>query len=262
MIIDWYTVIFQIINFLILVFLLRRFLYGPIVKAMEARRDEIIQREQDAEAKSSEAEERIRLYEEKREDLQRREDEIVEEAREKAEKERLRLLESSRSEVEETRERWLQELQRQQESFMQQLKLKIGRQASLVARRCLENLADAELEKMIFAVFTGKLEELPADERKRFAQAAEKGEAVSVRSSFAPSKDMLAQLEKALKKAAGKAVKLKQKEDPSLICGVELEAGGHLVAWSIDHYLNGGEKEILEHLQSQGKEGLPHDGGE
>ena len=34
---DWFTVIAQIINFLILVALLKRFLYGPIIRAMERR---------------------------------------------------------------------------------------------------------------------------------------------------------------------------------------------------------------------------------
>ena len=37
MLIDWFTVAAQAINFLILVLLLRRFLYGPIVKAMDDR---------------------------------------------------------------------------------------------------------------------------------------------------------------------------------------------------------------------------------
>ena len=41
MLIDWPTVAFQIINFLILVALLKRFLYGRIVQAMETRETHI-----------------------------------------------------------------------------------------------------------------------------------------------------------------------------------------------------------------------------
>ena len=41
MLINWFTVAAQIVNFLILVALLKRFLYGPIVAAMSAREGRI-----------------------------------------------------------------------------------------------------------------------------------------------------------------------------------------------------------------------------
>lgn len=41
MLINWFTVFAQIINFLILIWLLKRFLYGPIIKAMEERERKI-----------------------------------------------------------------------------------------------------------------------------------------------------------------------------------------------------------------------------
>jgi F-type H+-transporting ATPase subunit b len=37
MLIDWFTVGAQVLNFLILVWLLKRFLYGPILDAIDAR---------------------------------------------------------------------------------------------------------------------------------------------------------------------------------------------------------------------------------
>ena len=47
--IDWFTVVAQIINFLILVVLLKYFLYGRITAAMEQRQQEIATRWNDAE---------------------------------------------------------------------------------------------------------------------------------------------------------------------------------------------------------------------
>jgi len=37
MLIDWFTVVAQVINFLILVWLMKRFLYKPILNAIAAR---------------------------------------------------------------------------------------------------------------------------------------------------------------------------------------------------------------------------------
>ena len=37
MLVDWFTVLAQVINFFVLVWLLKRFLFKPIVSAMDAR---------------------------------------------------------------------------------------------------------------------------------------------------------------------------------------------------------------------------------
>ena len=47
--IDYFTIIAQIINFLILVFLLRHFLYRPVITAMDEREQKMVSRLKDAE---------------------------------------------------------------------------------------------------------------------------------------------------------------------------------------------------------------------
>ena len=60
--IDWFTVSAQIINFLILVFLLKRFLYGPVIRAMDKREEAIAGRLKDAGQKQEEAQKEIDRY--------------------------------------------------------------------------------------------------------------------------------------------------------------------------------------------------------
>ena len=55
MLIDWFTVSAQVVNFLILVWLLKRFLYKPILHAIDAREKRIAAELADADAKMSEA---------------------------------------------------------------------------------------------------------------------------------------------------------------------------------------------------------------
>ncbi len=55
MLIDWFTVIAQVANFLILVWLLKRFLYHPILNAIDAREKRIAKQLSDADAKMTEA---------------------------------------------------------------------------------------------------------------------------------------------------------------------------------------------------------------
>ena len=65
MLIDWFTVIAQIINFLILMWLLKRFLYKPILQAVDARDKKIKAQLQEAEQKMQQATTERKTYEQK-----------------------------------------------------------------------------------------------------------------------------------------------------------------------------------------------------
>ena len=55
MLIDWFTVGAQVVNFLILVWLLKRFLYRPILDAIDAREKRIARVLADTDAKKAAA---------------------------------------------------------------------------------------------------------------------------------------------------------------------------------------------------------------
>jgi F-type H+-transporting ATPase subunit b len=55
MLIDWFTVGAQLLNFLVLAWLLKRFLYRPILDALDAREQRIAAELADADAKRAEA---------------------------------------------------------------------------------------------------------------------------------------------------------------------------------------------------------------
>jgi F-type H+-transporting ATPase subunit b len=69
MLIDWFTVVAQIVNFVILLWLMKRFLYQPILSAIDARESRIA-------AELSEAATKLAEAEAKREVFQRKNDEI------------------------------------------------------------------------------------------------------------------------------------------------------------------------------------------
>lgn len=257
MIIDWYTVIFQIINFLLLVFLLRKFLYRPIIKTMEDREEKILRREEEAEAQARESREEAQAYRLKVTELQERDEELLEAARAQAEKEGLRLLEGARSQVEESRKRWNREVQREKEAFLKELRSQVGRQSCLIARQCLKDLADADLEGMIWDVFLKKLEGLPEGELASLRDALAEEGRVLLASSFEPLKEQLEETTASLADIFGRKAEITHQVDPGLVCGVELVAGGFRAAWSVDEYLEDVEKEIMGYLQQSEKEALP-----
>ena len=77
MLIDWFTVISQIINFLILIFLLKRFLYRPILKAIDAREERITNELQAAELQKSEAAKNEKKYQDLLNSLEANKTELI-----------------------------------------------------------------------------------------------------------------------------------------------------------------------------------------
>lgn len=252
MIIDWTTIIFQIINFLVLVFLLRKFLYGPIIKTMDEREQKIVEREEVAAAQKKEAEEEAETYRQKREKLEQQKEEIHEKALKQAEKEKRDLLDKARREVEETKQRWEESFEREKETFITELRSRIGQQACAISRRCLQDLADAKLEELIWNLFLKKIADLPGDERSKLKKALTADESrVELYSAFETPGQKVDDLEKILKElvsGSGDEVDLVSKVEQSLICGLELHAGGYRIAWSIDSYLEDLEAQILKDL--------------
>ena len=253
MIIDWYTIIFQIINFLILVFLLRYFLYGPIIRTMDEREQKIVQREDKAAELIEEADKEAQAYQRKSEDLHRQEEEIMEKARAVAEKEKHELLDKARQEVDEIKQRWEDDFEREKETFISELRLRIGQQACSVARRCLKQLADARLEELIWNIFLKKLGAMPAEELTALQETLAEGDhKIFLRSAFEPPEEALKELKNNLREILsdrGSALNLSTKIDSNLVCGIELDAGGYRVAWSIDSYLEDVEEQILKELE-------------
>lgn len=254
MIIDWYTVVMQIINFLILVFLLRRYLYGPIIDAMDARERKIVQREEEAAAREREAEEESRALRQERMRLQVQEENILEQARSSAQDTRQDLLRQARREVDETRRRWVQAYEYERETFVRELRHRVAEQACTIARRCLTDLADARLEELVFDLFIDRIEDLPRDEVVALGKALAAGQGkVTLRSAFEPLPDRVDELRTALNRLLsddGHApAELEVITDPSLVCGLEIESGSYRVSWNVDAYLEGIEEQVLRELE-------------
>jgi F-type H+-transporting ATPase subunit b len=219
---------------------------------MDERERKIVEREEEAEAKRREAEEQGEALREKNEELEKKQEEMLDEAREAAEEEKNRLLGDARREVDQTRLRWEEALEREQEAFASELRRRIGLQASSLARRCLEDLADARLEELVLKHFIARVDQLSEADRDELAEGIKKNQgSINLHSAFDLDDQQQGRVLEALMKVlppTGSEPQLAWKKQDHLVCGLELEAGGFRVAWNIDSYLEAVEAEILREL--------------
>lgn len=251
MLIDWFTVIAQIINFLILVLLLRRFLYRPILNMMAERERKIADRLEQAEKQRATAVAEIQTYRQKNADFDQERETMIRQAQADVAERRQSWLNDARNEVKETRTRWQKALAEEREAFLQTIRQQAGQQTYRVIRSALADLADAELEAQIVKAFLARLAHLPGEDAQTIRDVLARETAVlTLNSGFDLDDTQRKALRQAIATQFDNSHTLRFQTTPDLICGLELVAPGHKVAWSLASYLDELEQALLDALNS------------
>lgn len=241
MLIDVFTTIAQIINFLILVFLLKKFLYKPIVKAMEQREQRITLRLEEADNKLKLAEQEAEIYQEKQKAIDAIKENLLNNIKLEVEEERKVLLKNLRQEIELNRNQWLDALEKEKEAFWIVIRQKLGERIISISRQVLMDIANVTLEEQIIKVFIENLKRLDEGQVEAIRSAAAinpqpSGIAVS---SFPLSQEAAENLQVTINQLLGSdyQCKLEYQQSPEIICGIELNILGNKIAWNIKDYL-------------------------
>lgn len=246
---DWFTLVAQILNFFILVWILKRFLYQPILKAMGEReahiRDTIVQA--DEEKKKTQAE-RIDL-EHKNTEFAKQRDELLKQARNDAQEERKHLIEEARAEFETARLRYQKTLVREQNDLQQELSRQARIEVIAIAQRVLGDLADSELQERMAHKFCHRLAALSDEEKDQLRKPLEQSpeRLATIRHSVEMSPETRETLRKSITGILG-SLTLNFEDKPALGCGIELAVDGQKVAWSVDDYMRSLEISLNELL--------------
>lgn len=249
MLIDWFTVGAQVVNVLILVWLLRRFLYEPITRAMTERQRVIDDQLAEAERLRAEAaDEGDRLRDETEQFAAHRE-ERARQLREELDDTKRDQLAHMRADIDELQGRWRDAVAREREGFLLELRQRTGQQIVEVARRALRDLADETLESHIIERFLERLGDLDDDQRMTLVTAADSnGQRLHLRSAFDVAPSLRARLAAAVQSTVGPGYDLRFEVVPTLLGGIELRAGGQALAWTFDEYLESLESALTEAL--------------
>lgn len=249
MTIDWFTFTAQILNFLVLVWLMKRFLYGPIVEAMEQRETRISERLQSAEGAEKDALAARRDFEQKSADLDRASETLLLNAHREVDAWRVEHLQQARDEVDTARVGWRTSLERERQTLLRELQLEVAHHSSDVARRLLTELADERLQNRLVTRFLERLATADAATHKLISES-QRERPVIVESSheLSPSEQEVVCV------AVRQVTKLDGEVDfrinPDLVCGIELHAGGCKLAWSIREALAELESSLIDAIEA------------
>jgi F-type H+-transporting ATPase subunit b len=252
--INWFTVIAQVINFLILVWLLRRFLYKPILKAVDEREKKIAAQLDDAKAKKAEAEKEQVEFRKKNDAFDQQKKGLMDKAIAETNEERKKFLEEARAEANKLSTNLEAASKESRENLNREIVQKTQQEVFAISRKTLRDLASLSLEEQSVNIFIKRLNELKGDEKKKFIETFKSGPgSVLVRSAFDLPEKQQAEIKKSVSEISGTETQFQFKTAPELISGIELTAKGYKLAWSISEYLNSLEKSISETIKEKTK---------
>jgi F-type H+-transporting ATPase subunit b len=253
MLIDWFTVGAQAVNFLILVWLLKHFLYQPILHAIDAREKRIAAERADADEKRSEARKERDEFQQKNRSFDAERGALFSKAADEANAERSRRFEEVRVEAASRRDQQEETLRDERKRLGNEIAQLAQREVFGIARKALADLATVSLEERFGEVFTRRLRQMdaPAKEALGTAMRTSAGAAIA-RSTFELPDEQKAAIQNALNETFAMEVRLRFEIDSNAICGIELTAGGQKLEWNIAGYLAAMEHNVSALLDSAG----------
>ncbi|MDZ4760229.1 MAG: F0F1 ATP synthase subunit delta [Alphaproteobacteria bacterium] len=252
MLIDWFTVGAQVLNFLILVWLLKRFLYQPILDAIDAREKRIALALADADAKKTEAQKERDEFQHKNEELDRQRTALLNKAIEEVKTERQRLLEAARQAADALGAKRQESLSRDAHNLNQAIRRRTGEEVFDIARKALADLATESLEARLIEVFTRRLREMDEKAKADLGDALEMATGPAlVRSAFDLPPEQQSAIQDAINQTFSAEIQVRFETAPELIGGIELTAGSQKLEWSIDAYLESLGKSVQQLLKEK-----------
>jgi len=238
MLIDWFTVGAQTLNFLILVWLLKHFLYKPILNAIDAREKGIAAQLADATAKKAEAQKEHEEFQSKNKAWDEQRSALLGKATDDAKAEKDHLIDEAHKQADSLRAAQAAALQNDQKRLSTQIIRLTKEEVFDITRKALADLATVSLEERMGEVFTRRLREM--DPKSKVALGASlktQPDPAIVRSTFALPANQKVAIQNALNETFSAEVRLRFETAPDGVCGIELSANGQKVAWTIADYL-------------------------
>ncbi|MGK2908071.1 MAG: F0F1 ATP synthase subunit B family protein [Desulfuromonadales bacterium] len=256
MLIDWFTVVAQTLNFLVLVWLMKRFLYQPILHAIDQREKRIAAELADAAKTKSAAQKERDEFQHKNQAFEQQRAALLSKASDEAKADGRRLLDEARQAADDLSAKRHATLRNETQNLHQSISRRTQQEVFAITRKVLTDLAGSTLEERMLDVFLSRLKTINGEEREQLTAAIKTTQnPVVVRTTFDLSAAQSASTERVIKETFGIESQIRFETASEVISGIEMVTDGHKVAWSIAEYLKSMENGIVELLDDKNKPG-------
>jgi F-type H+-transporting ATPase subunit b len=225
---NWWTFLFEAINFVVLAYVLHRLLYRPLREAIEQRRDANARAQEAAEKARQEAVALRQGLQSQLASAEQQRQELIHQAREQAESERQRVLAESERAVQRRQEEARQALEREREAALKSLQNAVIAQSLDLTRRLIGEASERTLEQQLALRLVQTLEQLSDTATQALKATRRAADGPILESARDLDAATLERLTRTVSRIIGEPVSLSVKSRPDLLAGVRLLLAGHI----------------------------------
>lgn len=221
--IDWWTLALQVVNFLVLVWLLRRFLYRPVREVIEKRKLLAEQAFAEAAAKQTEADAARQRFEQDRAQLAKDRQDMLKQLHETLEFERHSVMQQAREDADKMLAETRENIDDDRKAAFAEMRGQVAALATEMASEILAKTSSSVPADVFMDQLAGQLKALPEEERERLKQdlEAEEGNVTVVTAAPLEPENRNRWAER-LSSSLGCACKTDFRADPTIVGGAEL----------------------------------------
>ncbi|MGN0919668.1 MAG: F0F1 ATP synthase subunit delta [Alphaproteobacteria bacterium] len=237
---DLVTFVAQIVNLFVLVWLLKRFLYRPILEVIEKRQQEIRNKIQNAEEMRLEAEKERKKWEAEKAAYESEHQKELSQIAQELDDKRKKGLEEIKSSLQRLRLKMQNDLSAEMTAFHSEIGDFIAKDFMHLSEQALKELSSCCPLDQAANLFLKNLEELNKKEIKKINTILKNQRVIIVNSSETLSKKQIQEITKSIQKVfvLSPKCKINFQVVPELVLGLEMRVGDVSVDWSLKSYLD------------------------
>jgi F-type H+-transporting ATPase subunit b len=243
MLIDWFTVFAQIVNFLALIWMLKIFLYKPILKVIADRQNEISAQLNEAKLKKVEADAEHETFRKKNVEFDQQKVEKIKKITEETEQFREKLTSEVKVDAEKQKTKWYTSLENEKDEVFHDLSNRIQTEILSIARKTIVDLSEGSLEEHIVDVFLQRVNKMTKKEKEDFISDLGP-DSLQIKTNSDLNEVFREKIKKTLQSVFEKEIEVTFTASSDLIAGIELMSKGKKMSWNIADYLSSLESQI------------------
>ncbi|MBA3722047.1 MAG: F0F1 ATP synthase subunit B [Parachlamydiaceae bacterium] len=244
MLIDWFTVFAQIVNFLALIWLLKIFLYKPILKVIADRQNEINAQLSEAKLKKVEADAESETFRKKNAEFDQQKVDKIKKITEETEQYREKLTSEVKLDAEKQKTKWYTSLENEKDEVFRDLSNKVQAEILSIARKTIVDLSEGKLEVQIVEVFLQRLNKITKKEKEDFISDLGPSDSLQIKTKSDLNEALREKIIKTVQSEFEKEIEVTFIASSDLIAGIELMSKGKKMSWNIADYLSSLESQI------------------
>lgn len=235
---DLLTYLFEIINFFILLWILKKLLYKPVISVLKKRKEYIDTKIREAEEAQAKVEKLKQEYEKLLQDIENIKKAKLAEITKQVEEEKEKLYKQMKAEIDAEREKFLESLQIEKREVINEIKEFIINYSLQFVSKILVKVSDENLHKNLFKLAIEAIENLPDEDKKSISEELKHQKFILIETAYPLTEEEKNKLKDLIKKEFGIEVSIKEEEKKDLIAGVSIHIGSKLIDLSLEGQLS------------------------